>query len=59
MLISSGICDAVSVFTIVDRSVCEKTIASFMATGAARTKVVSMCTLITVEIAFLVSRWKR
>ena len=38
--------------------VCEQTIASLMATVAARTKVVSMSTLmITVAIAFLVPRW--
>ena len=41
MMIGSGICDAVGVFSIMDRSVCEQTISSLMATVAARTKVVS------------------
>ena len=44
MLIGSGICDAVTVFPIMDRCVCEQTIASLMATVAARTKVESMST---------------
>ena len=44
MLIGSGIYDAVSVFSIMSRCVCEETIASLMATVAARTKVVSMRT---------------
>ena len=36
----------------------DQTIASLMATVAARTKVVSMSTLITVAVAFLISRLK-
>ena len=56
MLIGSGFCDAVSVSPIVDR--CEQTIASSMATVAARTKVASMSAWITVAIAFPNCRWK-
>ena len=43
MLIGSGISDAVDVFTIMSRCVCETT-TSLMATVAARTEVVSMGT---------------
>ena len=58
MLIGSGIYDAVSALSIMSRCVCvcEQTIASLMATVAARTKVVSMSTLMTVAIAFPISR---
>ena len=60
MLIGSGICDAVGVFAIRDWwCVCEQAIAALlMATVAARTKVVSVSSLITVTVAFLISRWK-
>ena len=51
MLIGSGICGAVGVLPIMDRCVCEQTSASLMATVAARTKVVSMSTWITVTVA--------
>ena len=56
MLIGSRICDAVGVFFVLDRCVCEQTIASLMATVAARTKVASMSTWMTVAIAFPISR---
>ena len=39
MLTGSGIFDAVGVFPITDLCVCEQTIASLMATVAARTKL--------------------
>ena len=58
MLIRSGICDAVDVFSIMCRCVCEQTTASLRVTVAARTKVVSMSTWITGAIASPISRWK-
>ena len=58
MLIGSRICEAVSVFSIMDRCVCEQTIASLMATFAARMRVVSMSTLISVADVFPISRFK-